>query len=132
MDNKLLIIVGGYFHLLFAVFHLFFWRVFNWKKDLAYLTNVNRGIMQVLNLCLTFVFFVIAFICISYPGELLTSQLGRVILISISIFWLFRTIYQFLFFSLRKKFSLILTVLFVAGFIIYAMAFIGIEFLFEL
>jgi len=29
-----LIFIGGIFNLLFAVFHLFFWKLFNWKDEL--------------------------------------------------------------------------------------------------
>jgi hypothetical protein len=35
---------GGIFNLGFTVFHLFFWKLFDWKKDLASLTPVNRSV----------------------------------------------------------------------------------------
>lgn len=35
MEDYFLIIEGGFFHLGFAVFQLFFWRVLKWKKDLV-------------------------------------------------------------------------------------------------
>jgi len=53
-----LIFAGGIFNLLFAVFHLFFWKLFNWKYELKSISFVNRNIMQVLNLCLAFVFVI--------------------------------------------------------------------------
>ena len=118
MSNTL-IIIGGIFHLGFAVFHLFFWRLFNWKKDLASLTYINRAVMQILNLCLTFVFFVAAYISIFHSRELVATSLGNVILVSISAFWLLRFIEQIIFFGLKKRLSITLTVLFFAGFVIY-------------
>ena len=40
-----------------GVFHLCFWRLFDWKRALAKLDRPNRAIMQILNLRLAFVFF---------------------------------------------------------------------------
>lgn len=117
--NNTPLIIGGFFHFGFAVFHLFFWKLFNWKKDLASLTHINRAVMQILNLCLTFVFFVAAYISIFHSHELVTTNLGNVILVSISAFWLLRLIEQIIFFGLKKRLSIILTVLFFAGFVIY-------------
>lgn len=121
--NKLLL-VGGIFHFGFAIFHLFFWHLLHWKKDLASLTVINRAVMQILNLCLTFVFFVVAYISIFFSNELITTSLGKVILISISIFWLFRLIEQIYFFNIKKRFSIILSILFLIGSVIYLVPFI--------
>jgi len=118
MKNDLLI-VGGFYHLGFAIFHLFFWRLFHWKKDLASLTIINRSVMQILNLCLTFVFIVVAYISIFYSSEMVSTSFGKVITASISIFWLIRLLEQLFFFGLKKRLSIILTILFIAGFIIY-------------
>lgn len=117
--NKNLMIIGGIFHLGFAVFHLFFWRLFDWKKDLASITFINRAVMQILNLCLSFVFVAVAFISFFYSTELIATKLGQVICVLISIFWLLRTVEQIIFFGLKKRLSVILTILFIAEFIIY-------------
>jgi hypothetical protein len=114
-----LLIIGGFYHLGFAIFHLFFWRLFNWKKDLAYLSIINRAVMQILNLCLTFVFVVVAYISIFYSSDLISTSLGRVIIGSISMFWLIRLGEQLFFFGLKKRPSIILIILFIIGFIIY-------------
>lgn len=118
MKNTLLII-GGFYHLGFAIFHLFFWRLFHWKKDLASLTIINRAVIQILNLCITFVFIVVAYISLFYSAEMLSTNLGKVITASISLFWLIRFVEQLYFFGLKKLFSIILKILFFAGFIIY-------------
>ncbi len=120
MKNNLMII-GGIFHLGVAVFHLFFWRLFHWKKDLASLTFINRAVMQILNLCLTFVFIAVAFISLFYSTELVTTNLGLVICVLISIFWFLRVVEQIFFFGLKKRSSVILTILCIAGFVIYLM-----------
>jgi hypothetical protein len=139
MNNNSLIIFGGIFHLGFAVFHLFFWQLFKWKparraeyinmlesgKESITLTYINNSITQILNLCLTFVFLVAAYISFFYSSELLSSNLGKVILISISAFWFLRTIEQLIFFGLKKRLSVKLTLLFITGFLIYLIPFIS-------
>ena len=45
--SETLLIIGGIYNLLFAFFHLLFWKIFDWKTDLASLTSVNRAIMQI-------------------------------------------------------------------------------------
>lgn len=57
-----MILLGGFYNLGFAIFHLMFWRLFRWKRDLSSLTFINRSVMQILNLCLTFVFLLMAYI----------------------------------------------------------------------
>jgi len=131
--NESLVVFGGFFHLGFVVFHLFFWRIFKWKparrseyfsileggKDLASLSYINRAVMQILNLCLTFVFLAAGFISIFYAHDLVSTNLGKILIISISLFWLIRFIEQIIFFGLRKKLSVILSVLFALGSIVY-------------
>ena len=57
-----LLVSAAIFNAAFAAFHLGFWRLFRWRSELAKLTSLNRAIVQVLNLCLTFVFVIFAVI----------------------------------------------------------------------
>jgi len=114
-----LIFIGGFFHFGFVVFHLFFWKIFKWKKDLKSLLPVNRAVMQIMNICLIFMFFLIGSISLFHSNELLTENLGRVFLISVSGFWFLRLILQFIYFGLRKSLSVILSILFLIGSVIY-------------
>ena len=98
----LLIKLGGYACLGWLVFHLLFWRIFEWKTQLPKLNDVNNGVMQVLNLCLSFAFGIFAAISLLHPDALLTSGLGRLLLVSIGIFWLVRLIEQPFFFGLSR------------------------------
>jgi hypothetical protein len=110
---------GGVFHLAIAIFHLFFWRIFRWKEDLALLTRINRAIVQILNLCLTFVFFAAAYISFFHAAELLFTPLGRTILASIALFWVLRLILQFVFFGGTHRLSNLFIVIFLAGIVLY-------------
>lgn len=50
------------YNLAFAIFHLTFWKLLNWKDELQRVSANNRAVMQTLNLCLTFVFFLAAYL----------------------------------------------------------------------
>jgi hypothetical protein len=123
MNNlaETIILIGGIFNLGFAVFHLIFWRLFRWKEDLASLTSINRSVMQILNLCLIFVFLVIAYISIFFSSAMISTSLGKTLLIAFSLFWFQRMIEQIIFFGIKNKVSLVFTLVFLVGSIIYAL-----------
>lgn len=116
---KFLIFIGGFFHLAFFVFHLFFWKLFDWKRDLSSLKPINRGIIQVLNLRLTWIFLVFAYISFFHADALLTTALGKAILISIALAWLMRAVEQVVFFKLKSAISAAFFVVFLLGAAIY-------------
>ena len=47
---ELMIKAGGIYNIALVIFHLLFWRIFNWQEDLRSLTFLNRAIMPVLKL----------------------------------------------------------------------------------
>ena len=113
---KTLIYIGGFYCLIFAIFHLAFWKLFDWKNELPKLKSVNRGVMQVLNLRLTYVFVVVAFIALSFADDLINTKLGNVILGAISIFALMRAVEQLIFWKIEKiSFAFFIIFLFGAG-----------------
>ena len=124
MNDSQILFAGGIYHLALAVFHIFFWRIFHWKEDLASLTRVNRAIVQILNLCLTFVFFAAAYISFFHAAELLFAPLGRTILASIALFWVFRSILQVVFFGARHRLSILFIVIFLVGIVLYLIPFL--------
>jgi len=115
---------GGVFHLALAVFHLFFWRIFRWKEDLASLTHINRAAMQILNICLALLFFVMMYISFFHAAELLVTSLGSTILASIALFWVLRLILQFVFFGARHRISILFVVVFTIGAPLYLIPFL--------
>ncbi len=98
---KTLIIIGGFLWLAFFVFHILFWKLFDWKRDLESLTPTNKAVMQVLNLCLMLCFLIFAYISIFHTNELLTTGLGKSMLVGIVLFGIFRSIEQVIFFDLE-------------------------------
>ena len=117
---KTLIYLGGIYCVAFAVFHLAFWRLFDWRRELPKLKPVNRGVLQVLNLRLTYVFFVVGFLCFFFTQDLLATRLGRVLLGAVSLFCLMRAIEQPLFWKFDKISAALFTVL-LAGAVIFAL-----------
>lgn len=120
MTPEASIIMGGIFNSAFFLFHLLFWRIFDWKRDLASLRFVNRQVMQILNLCLTFVFLMFACISFFHAEELLKTGLGRSLLLLISVFWFLRAAEQAIFFGLRQLLSIAFFTAFLAGGLLYA------------
>ncbi|MCW8127162.1 hypothetical protein [Microbulbifer halophilus] len=120
MSVTTVIMLGGFFNLGFAVFHLLFWRLFDWKRDLASLRFINRQVMQILNFCLIFTFLIFAYLSFFHPTELLATGLGRSLLFLIALFWLLRAAEQVVFFGLHRRLSLALFFVFLAGTALYA------------
>ncbi len=119
MPGKTILIIGGLFHLGFAFFHLFFWKLFRWKEDLAALNHVNRAVMQILNLCLTYVFIVVGILSIVYRHELVATTLGNALLVAIAVFWFLRLVQQIIFFGLRGRRTNVFSALFFIGGVLY-------------
>ena len=114
-----LIKIGGLYNIALIVFHLLFWRIFNWGDDLRSLSFLNRATMQVLNLSLTFIFGIFAYLSLVYSTELLTSHLGRSLLIFMAAFWFFRSLLQPIFYKLKHWGSIAFMLFFFSGGILY-------------
>ena len=118
MENTILII-GGFYNLGFALFHIFFWKIFRWKADLRSVKKINKSITYVMNLCLIYVFILFGYLSFFQHEGLLFSSIGNIMLISISLFWFFRAILQVVFFDISKLISIIFAIIFLLGGILY-------------
>ena len=117
---ELLIKAGGIYNIVIVIFHLLFWRIFNWKEDLRSLSFLNRAIMQVLNLSLTFAFVIFSYISLVHTKELISTSLGQSLLGLIALFWLARSVEQVVFFKLKNWRSIAFLVFFLVGTVLYA------------
>ncbi len=117
---ELLIKIGGIYNIILVIFHLLFWRIFNWKEDLRSLSVLNRAIMQVVNLSLTFVFVIFSYISLAHTKELISTSLGNSLLSLMAIFWLARSIEQVIFFKLKHWGSVAFLLFFLLGTVLYA------------
>ena len=125
MKPELLIWSGGLFHVAFVIFHLAFWKLFRWDTELAKLTSLNRAVVQVLNLALTVVFVIFAYLSLANASEMARTELGRSLTLSIAIFWYLRAVLQIAFFGLRRLPSIAFFVVVLAGASLYAWAWIA-------
>ena len=117
----IVIYLCGFYCLALAVFHIGFWKRFKWDKDLKKLLFANRGIMQILNIQIIYYFFFVAFFCFVFTSELQDTKLGNAFLLSCSLFWLVRTVQQFIFLRGKHWLIHILTVIFIIGTILFAL-----------
>ena len=120
MDPKVFVWLGGAHSLAFAVFHLGFWKLFGWRQTLRTATVADRAILQILNLRLIYVLVGVAVLCFAFTDELLHTGLGRALLLGMSLFWVGRTIEQFVFLRINRPFVHVLTALFVVGAALFA------------
>ena len=119
MDKTWLLYICGFYNLTFAVFHLYFWKIFRWKEDLKENSIANRAIIQILNIRLIYVFLLMAFIYFFYTNQLVTTEIGFVLLIGFSGFWTGRLIEQFIFLRVKSRMATILTVILFVGIIFH-------------
>jgi hypothetical protein len=117
-NNFFLYLCGGY-NLAFAVFHIFFWKIFYWNEDLKRVSIANRAIIQILNLRLIYFFLLMAIIYFFYTDELMNTSLGFSLLIGFLFFWIGRTIEQFIFLRIKSSMVTALTLIFFTGVIIH-------------
>ncbi|MEO6103768.1 MAG: hypothetical protein ABIP44_09050, partial [Pseudoxanthomonas sp.] len=97
MSHDLLVQLCGIHSFAFAGFHLSFWKLFDWRRDLQKTSFATRAVTQILNLRLIYVFAGIGVLCFAFTNELHASPLGRALLLFMSLFWVGRTVEQFVF-----------------------------------
>ncbi|MCP3978140.1 MAG: hypothetical protein GY716_02255 [bacterium] len=120
MRPESMIVAGGVFAVGFFAFHVMFWKLFRWKTELAKLTSLNRAVVQVLNLALMFCFVIFAYLSLVYPAELLSTSMGRSLVLLIAALWFLRAVEQIVFFSMKSTLSVLFFLVFLLGGTLYA------------
>lgn len=113
------LILGSIHSVGFAIFHVYFWKLFRWKEDLKRISFANRAILQIANLRLIYFFVFMAVITFFFRTELVHSQMGNWILIGFSFFWWGRLIEQFIFLRVNQSMVHFLSALFFLGGVLY-------------
>ncbi len=116
-----LVRLAGVHSLGFALFHLGFWKLFRWKEELARVGFATRAIAQILNLRLIYLFLGVGVACFAFTEELQQGGLGRAVLAFMALFWVGRTIEQFVFLRRHHWLLHLLTALFVLGALLFAL-----------
>lgn len=120
MTLETLLTVGGVFHIAFLVFHLMFWKLFKWETQLTKLHPVNKGAMQAMNIILIAIFALFAGLSLGFQEELLNTKLGYILIVSIAVIWLLRTLIQIPLFSLKAAASKVFFITTLLGASIYS------------
>jgi hypothetical protein len=120
VSRDLLVQLCGIHSFAFAAFHLAFWKLFDWKRELSKVGLPTRAITQILNLRLIYLFLGIGVLCFAFTHELHATPLGRALLVFMSLFWVGRTIEQFVFLRVNKLLVHVLTALFMIGAVLFA------------
>ncbi len=81
--------------ILLALVHFIFPKYFDWKKDLASLSLINREMMWIHTFFIALAVLLIGLLCISSVDQLLYTILGKRISLGIGVFWTCRLIIQF-------------------------------------
>lgn len=95
--NKTIIIIGSVMLLLLGIFHIAFWRLFNWAEELPRLSQDNSGIMQMANIGIICYLFSMSFILFACRFRITYSRVGKLLLLSISLFFAVRLVLEFIF-----------------------------------
>ncbi len=103
----------------FAIFHMLFWRMFDWPRELQKVNLPTRAITQILNLRLIYVFLAVGVICLAYPVEMRTTKVGRALLVGMSCFWAGRLVEQFIFLRVKDRRVHLLSFLFFLGAVLF-------------
>lgn len=97
--SKVCIITGGILSLLMVVFHTRFYKLFQWKEEFEKITLRNQRIFYTIHIALLLLFLVFALLSFIYTEELSqASGLALGITAGYSLFWLWRTIWQIVYF----------------------------------
>jgi hypothetical protein len=107
--SKFFLIIGSILTVLMVIFHYFFPKLFKWEKDFQRITGTNKRIFFTINVALFLLFSIIAIISIIHIDEIIQCKgISLTFLLLISIFWLWRTIWQVIYFKPEKGNKLII------------------------
>jgi hypothetical protein len=102
MTIEVLLYIGAVFHLAWAVFDFFWPQIFDWKNTLASLDDLQRILPPLTSRMLVVLYLGIAYISLFHTEELLVTDLGRTVLIFVSVYWAVRAILQVRYIGFRK------------------------------
>lgn len=78
-----------------AIIHIVFPKRFEWKKEFAAVSLINRQIMYVHTFFIALVVFLMGILCLTSSDDLIKTRLGNRLALGLFIFWSFRLLIQF-------------------------------------
>lgn len=91
----------GFILIALSLLHLIFPRYFNWEKELASVSLVNKQLMYVHTFFIALAVFLMGVFCIYSASDIIYTKLGRQLSLGLFIFWAIRLFFQFYVYSPR-------------------------------
>jgi hypothetical protein len=110
MKSKNLILTGGIINILFTVFHIGFYWLFKWQY-LAQSSYQIYAMLIMLNVGGILIIALMAYTSFFHIEELLTTKLGKALLVFFSLFYIIRIIEQGIFFNMLTPNSIVISLL---------------------
>ncbi len=111
--NKTLLRIGGVTDLLFVVFHLAMVQPI--AEGLASVSPDMRATASILNIHVAFTLLIFAYLAIFQWQALLTTRVGNIVAVAISLFWFLRAINQVVFYGATADGITLIAVCLVVG-----------------
>jgi hypothetical protein len=83
---RFLLVIAGVISLLFSVFHVLFFVIFNWKETLSCLDHNNWAIFHTFNLVSILMVLTITYFSLFKTKDLLTNRLASPLLFVFSLY----------------------------------------------
>jgi hypothetical protein len=97
------ILVGGILMLVVGMAHAFFYRIFDWREAFAKVRVLDAKVFYTLHVALMLLGLVLAFVSLRYSDELSRGAgLGGTITVALAAFWLWRLVWQVVYFRPRR------------------------------
>jgi hypothetical protein len=117
----------GWMMIALAMLHLVFPKYFEWSKELAPLSLINKQLMYVHTFFIGLVVLLMGIFCIYSGTEIIDTKLGRQLSLGFFVFWSARLAFQFFVYSPKlwkgKRFETIIHVVFSLTWIYFSAVF---------
>jgi hypothetical protein len=101
--SELSIIFGGLLSLVMVVFHSRFYVIFGWKSEFEKILPKDRRILYTIHIALILFFIMFSALSFIYYKELASaSGLAFGVILFYALFWLWRTLWQIIYFKHPK------------------------------
>jgi len=101
--SQICVLSGGILTLVMGVFHTQFYRIFGWRKEFEQIGLTQARIHYTIHMALLLLFFGISCLSIAHYRDLVEcDDIGFTFMLILSLFWLWRTIWQVIYFHLPK------------------------------
>jgi hypothetical protein len=116
MISLISIYVGGALTLGIAIFHIFFNKLFRWKAEFRSNSELNKKVIYTIHIALLFLFLLLGTFTIIYAHELSESTgISFGINLMFGVFWLWRTIWQIIYFKGKLEHYIITLIFFLTS-----------------